>query len=314
MANLPSFEIGDSWIRSHRPAKNSVDPSKPYAFQTEKEFSSTGNIEDVTTIFLTNRECPFSCLMCDLWKNTTDKKVSVGAIPMQIEYALNNSPFAKHLKLYNSGNFFDHQAIPPDDYLKIASLISEFETVIVESHPKMINSGILKFRELLKPELQVALGLETIHPEVLPLLNKRMNQKDFKRSVQFLNNKGIQSRAFILLRPPFLSEEEGIEWAEKSIDFAFDCGVECCVVIPTRSGNGSVDWLENNGFYMPPDVYSLEKVIEYGFNLQSGRVFADLWDIYLFSKCDNCIDVRKSRLEKMNLYQKKIQSISCSCK
>ena len=35
-----------------------------------------------------------------------------GDIPAQIAYALDQLPPARQIKLYNSGNFFDHQAIP----------------------------------------------------------------------------------------------------------------------------------------------------------------------------------------------------------
>ncbi len=173
--------------------------------------------------------------MCDLWKNTTDKKVPSGAIPEQIEWALSQLPATRHIKLYNSGNFFDSQAIPIEDYKNIASLLQGFDTVIVESHPKLINEKVVQFGDMLGTELQVAIGLETVHPAVLSKLNKRMELVDFSMSVEFLNKNDIKSRAFILLRPPFLTENEGIEWARKSIDFAFECGVECCVIIPTRS-------------------------------------------------------------------------------
>ncbi len=73
-------------------------------------------MEPVATVFLTNRECPFRCLMCDLWRNTLTETVPVGAIPAQIDHALLRLPPAKQLKLYNSGSFFDPHAIPPQDY------------------------------------------------------------------------------------------------------------------------------------------------------------------------------------------------------
>ena len=92
MNDLTDLEITDKWIVSCRGNKNSIDPQKPYAWLVEKERTPSGTIEDVATIFLTNRECPFHCLMCDLWKNTTDKSVPEGAIPAQIEWALNNMP------------------------------------------------------------------------------------------------------------------------------------------------------------------------------------------------------------------------------
>ena len=81
------------------------------------------------------------------------------------------------------------------------------------------------------------MGLETIHPDVLPRLNKRMTLADFEAATRFLTHHDIGVRAFILLRPPFLSEAEGVHWAKESLRYAFDVGVECCAVIPTRAGN-----------------------------------------------------------------------------
>ena len=83
-----------------------MEPSRPYAFLVEPERTRAGTIEDTAVIFLTNRECPFRCLMCDLWKNTTDERVPDGAIADQVEHALAHLPPACHVKLYNAGNFF----------------------------------------------------------------------------------------------------------------------------------------------------------------------------------------------------------------
>ena len=83
--NLPHFS--DAQILAARPAKQPVDPHRPYACLLEEEYSSHGQVEQVATIFLTNRECPFRCLMCDLWRNTTDDSIAVGDIPAQIDFA-----------------------------------------------------------------------------------------------------------------------------------------------------------------------------------------------------------------------------------
>jgi hypothetical protein len=131
--------------------------------------------------------------------------------------------------------------------------------------------------------------------------------------VNFLSRHEISTRAFILLRPPFLSESEGIYWAERSIEFAFRVGVECCTVIPVRAGNGAMDQLLEKGLFSPPDIRSLEKVLEFGINLHAGRVFADVWDIGLFSSCDNCTEKRKNRLIEMSLTQQVTGKISCVC-
>jgi archaeosine synthase beta-subunit len=313
MNENPDTIINDRWIVSHRGRKNPVDPRKPYAWLIEKEYTASGIIEDTAIIFLTNRECSYHCLMCDLWKNTLDVSLPAGAIPAQIEWALDQMPHARHLKLYNSGSFFDRRAIPEDDYKSIATLVCNFETLIVESHPRLINDKCLLFRDMLKPQLQVALGLETVHPEVLRKLNKQMTLEDFEYAVNFLTRYAILSRAFVLLKPPFLSEAEGIYWADRSLDFAFRVGVECCTIIPVRAGNGAMDILLDKGSFSPPDIHSLEAVLEYGINLNVGRVFADLWDIGFLSSCNKCINQRTNRLVSMNLSQKIIDPYPCSC-
>jgi radical SAM enzyme (TIGR01210 family) len=314
MSSFPEFRTDRRWIRSQRGIKAPVDPKVPYGYFNELERTSAGAIEEVSTILLTNRECPYTCLMCDLWKHTTNEPLPAGAIPAQISHALERLPVASQLKLYNSGSFFDPDAIPVEDYPNIASLAGSFDSLLVESHTAFLGKHCLDFKNLLTPGLQVAIGLETVHPEVLERLNKQMTLDDFKRGVDFLGEQGISTRAFILLRPPFLSEEEGVEWACRSIDFAFQAGVEVCSVIPVRAGNGAMDALATGGFFQEPSLSSLEQVLEYGISLGKGNVFADLWDLERFSRCDKCKEVRRSRLEKMNLYQELLPLVACGCK
>jgi hypothetical protein len=140
-----------------------------------------------------------------------------------------------------------------------------------------------------------------------------MTLEDFENTVKFLAGHEILSRAFILLRPPFLSESEGIFWAERSLDFAFGTGVECCTVIPVRPGNGAMEKLMEMGLYSPPDIRSLEKVLEYGISLHAGRTFADVWDIGLFSSCNQCTNKRINRLTEMNLSQMIPDPVVCGC-
>ena len=223
-------------ILALRGPRNPVDSSRPYLWFTERERTTEGRIEEVAAIFLTNKECPFRCVFCDLWKNTTKDRVPPGAVAGQVDFALAQSPGARHIKLYNSGNFFDDQAVSQCDRLRIRDVLSGFRTVIVECHPKLVDRRCVEFAGGLAAALQVGMGLETVDPHVLPRLNKRMTLDDFARATEFLLAHGIAVRAFIMLRTPYQSEEEGVEWAQRSIDFAFSIGVECCSVVPARTG------------------------------------------------------------------------------
>ncbi len=299
----PLPQLTDEWILARRPPRNALAPDRPYAWLVEQEPAPGGGLVDVATLFLTNRECPFRCLMCDLWKNTLEVSVTPGQIPAQIRWALARLPPARHLKLYNAGSFFDPKAIPPEDYAEIARLAEPFERVIVECHPRLVGRRFREFRGLLASELEVALGLETVHLEVLPRLNKGMTLDDFARAAAVLRAEGAHVRAFILVRPPFLTDGEGLEWARRSLDFAFSQGVECCSLIPTRAGNGAMEELARQGLFAPPSLESLEAALEYGLSLRAGRVLLDLWDIERASPDALNRAERVARLARMNRTQ-----------
>jgi archaeosine synthase beta-subunit len=300
----------DAWILSRRPAREQRDAYIPYEYFVEEECSAGGGVEPVATVFLTNKECPFRCVMCDLWRNTLTETVPVGAIPKQIDYALQRLPRAKQLKLYNSGSFFDPHAIPPEDHPAIATRAIRFDRVIVENHPALTGDGCLRFRDMLCGRLEVAMGLETAHPEILAKLNKQMTLEQFSRAAKFLRRNEMDVRVFILVQPPYMPAGEALHWAERSLDFAMEQGATAATLIPTRAGNGVMDDLKANGQFALPALHTLESAMEYGLGLKGGRVFADLWE--LRESCAKCHSQRVARLRQMNLGQEVLERVDCA--
>lgn len=301
----------DEWILALRPPRAVVNAHQPYAYFVEEECGAGGQVEPVATIFLTNRECPFRCTMCDLWRNTLTESVPLGAIPEQIDFALGRMGPARSVKLYNSGSFFDPRAIPPQDYEAIAARLHDFERVIVECHPSFVGDVCVAFRGLLAGKLEVAMGLETAHPEVLEKLNKRMTLDQFAAAARYLRSNEIDVRAFILVQPPFMKPEEALLWAQRSLDFAFDCDATAATLIPTRAGNGAMETLATLGEFIPAELSMLEDAAAYGLGLERGRVFADLWDLKQGRECPQCFDARVQRLRKMNQRQFLTATVVC---
>jgi radical SAM enzyme (TIGR01210 family) len=314
----------DAWILAHRGAKATLDPERAYAAVWEEECDAAGTLAPTAVVFLTNRECPFRCVMCDLWQHTLDERLAPGRIPQQILTALAELPPVRQLKLYNAGSFFDPGAIPGEDDEAIARIGGGFERVIVEAHPAFLDGPYgercLRFRDMLRAaaagtahgscRLEVAIGLETAHEEVLARLNKRMTLASFKRAAAFLRTHDIDLRVFILLRPPFMDEAEGVEWACRSLDCAVTCGAAACSLIPTRGGNGAMETLGDQA--RPPLLRSLERVLEYGLSIGGMRVFADLWDAARLFDCA-CAPRRAARIGEMNLRQRVGVPVTCEC-
>ena len=82
-------------------------------------------------------------------------------------------------------------------------MLTIFNRVIVDCHPSLVGDRCLRFEDSINGTLEVALGLETVHPEALGKLNKRMSLDDFRATSSILSENKIALRSFILLHPPF---------------------------------------------------------------------------------------------------------------
>jgi len=289
-----------SEILAARGERKTVDAWRPAHFLSELEFSRHRRLEPVSTVFLTGQECAFRCLMCDLWKHTTVAPTPPGAIPAQLDLALSQLPPALHLKLYNSSNFFDNNAVPRADWPAIAERVGGFDTVIVENHPRLVSDRCGEFQQLCETQLEVALGLETSHAPTLAGLNKQMTVRDFENACGVLRRQQILIRVFILLKPPGTTEGEAIEQSLESIRLAFDNGADVCSVIPVRPGNGMMEQLQTAGLFEPPRLSSLITVLETAVSWGRGRVLADLWDAPRFADYPAAADAQIDHLQRLN--------------
>jgi archaeosine synthase beta-subunit len=312
IAAISTHSAPDTRIRGLRAPKPAVDPWKPHGTILEEERAGGGQIECSLTVFLTGAECPFTCSFCDLWRWTTDGPTPSGALTAQLAAALEDTrpPFPDRLKLYNASNFFDRRAVPIEDLPRIAELAQPFAAVTVESHANTIGAMTLEFGELVPGRLEVAVGLETIHPVALEHLNKRLDLARFDAAAGFLAEHGMDLRAFVLLGAPYVPPEESIEWTVRTVDYAVARGAQRVAIIPVRGGNGELERLRALGHFTPATLHELETALEYRLTIPAA-VTADVWDVQRLPACDTCRSERVERIKRMNLTGRVEPAVSC---
>ncbi len=311
-----SVSVADRRIRALRAPKPPVDPYTAHGSLLEEERRPAGTIEQTLTVFLAGAECPFTCSFCDLWRYTIDGRTPVGALPKQLSDVLQSldaaTPRPDRLKLYNASNFFDRRAVPAADLPRIAELAAPFAGVTVESHASTIGPATLEFAQRLSGRLEVAIGLETIHPVAAAHLNKRLDLGVFERSARWLADNGMDLRVFVLLGAPYIPVDASVEWTVRTAEYAIECGASIVSIIPVRGGNGEMERLAARGQFTPPTVAQLENALDRCVRLTGAAVTVDLWDVERLPVCERCARARIERLRRLNVMGGSEPPIECT--
>ena len=304
----------DQEIRSLRPAKEYVDPYRAHGSLVEDERRPDGTTERTLTVFLAGAECPFTCTFCDLWRWTIDGPTPPGALTRQLESVLQSldGPVPDRLKIYNASNFFDRRAVPAEDVSGIARLAAPFAAVTVESHANTIGPKTLAFARQVSGRLEVATGLETIHPVAIPNLNKRLDLARFDSAAEFLAANGIDLRVFVLLGAPYVGGEESVARTVRTVAYAVERGAAVVSIIPVRGGNGELERLQALGLFTPPTLAQLEEAVDLCLQFTGAVVTADVWDVGRLISCQSCASERIERLRHINVTGRAQPRIACT--
>jgi radical SAM enzyme (TIGR01210 family) len=317
----------DRFVLERRGPRIQHDPWRAQGVIVEDEPAADGSCARVATVFLTGRECPWCCAMCDLWKHTTATDTPAGAIPSQIAATRaairDDAAPITAMKLYNAGSFFDPRAVPESDYEATASALVGISHLIVESHPSVVGTRVDRLLDALarhpgadssRATLEVAMGLETAHEAALDRLNKHFSLARFAQAASALAERRVALRVFLLISPPFIPRVEQDSWLLRSIDLAFSLGASVVSLVPTRSGNGAIEALADAGSFEAPTLDDIERSFALALTQARGRgrVLVDVWDLERFAHCRDCFIPRCARLRAMNLAQRVLPACSCS--
>lgn len=231
------------------------------------------------------------------------------------------------ITVYNNGNFFVDQEIPPATREHIYTKVRESaaHSLVVESLPQFIDSDrIMEARTFLgNKRLVVSIGLQTSNDLIRKLaINTTCTSAGFERAIELLRSAEYLPIVFLMIKSPFLTEREGIADAVESIQYLAEKGINEPILCPTRiAPNTIVDLLHQKGLFSPPWLWSVVEVLRQTVGISSPRVATinvesqKNVDSLCASNCPKCNQQFIDGIKKFNTSMdiNFLTSLGCSC-
>lgn len=288
-------------------------------------------------MFLLSNGCEWAlkdghgCTMCGhLAKQTRSAEtISSEAYLQQFNREFEQIDFKEFpiLDLYNNGSFLNDNEIASAARTEILQRISrekDIKMVVLESRPEFVTERkIEQVSELLAGKhVEIAIGLEIkddLYRTVC--INKGFTLRQYEQAAQIIL-KHLHLRTYVLLKPPFLTEKESIDFAVEVIEYAFARGsstisLEACTV----QAYTLVDYLYQLGLYTPAWLWSIIEVVKRARVGEGQKLLIGMFQFYPSPSrtpfnCGQCSD---RFLEAMRSYNRTLDKrffadLSCDCK
>ena len=246
---------------------------KPLASWRGQERYGNEVIECLTVIFK-SAGCTWSkCRMCsyrhERYSGQQSKETILGHLRAQLAWVKSHYAAEEYrmVKIFTSGSFFDPLEVPRE-FLTDVSCTFKGKLVIAETRPEFVDGDMISsFLEILddgsyKTPLYCAMGLETSSDPIREkCINKGFTFSDFTKAAKTAHAAGAGVKAYLLLKPLFLTENEAVADMKNSIA---DSAVHADMISMnpcTVQRNTELEYYWKRGAYRPPYLWSILSVL-----------------------------------------------------
>ena len=258
------------------------DPNEPTRVWIDKDNTPDGVVTSLT-IILNTGGCRWAraggCTMCGYVAESVDGgSVDHDTVMNQIDVCLEHEATATDepadlVKIYTSGSFLDEREISAESRIAIAETFADRNRIVVESLPDFVDHTKLTPFTDVGLATDVAIGVETATDRIRhDCVNKYFDFTDFQDAcaevcrVDTMTSEDIDvgAKAYLLLKPPFLTESEAVDDMVESVRRCADTdGCHTVSMNPTNVQRYTmVDELFEKGGYRPPWLWSVTEVLE----------------------------------------------------
>ncbi|MCD1295625.1 TIGR01210 family radical SAM protein [Methanocella sp. CWC-04] len=168
------------------------------------------------------------------------------------------------VKIFTSGSFFDVREIPESVREHILTRLNEItDKVIIETRPEFVTDKTMVSSKALVDNMEVAIGLETSNDDIrINSINKNFLFKDFVRASETAKAHGVTTKAYLMMKPPFISEKDALDDMVKSVMDAAPYAPTISINLCNVQRGTLVDELFYRKAYRPPWLWSIVEVIK----------------------------------------------------
>jgi archaeosine synthase beta-subunit len=226
-------------------------------------------------IVLRTRGCRWygssGCSMCG-YSNDSASTGEDPDIPKQLTEAAARYSGQPVIKVFTSGSFFDPQEVTASEREAVLAFVkgalnTDHTKLIVESRPEFVSRDVLGTTtgQLGDIRLEVAIGLESSNDKVLRgSINKGFDFKAYMDAASIIRDAGALLKTYLLLKPPFLTEQQAIDDMVGSMGDVYGTGLSQTISINPMNVQKFtlVEYLYERGEYRPPWLWSVVKVLQ----------------------------------------------------
>lgn len=301
-------------------------PDRPTAVWTGKDLLD-GKPKPALTIIFQTSGCRWNnCTMCGYVYDSARAPPSHDDLMKQFEHAMSRCKDEEFIvKIFTSGSFLDDSEIGSSTRIEMLSRLGEndrVKKVIAETRPEYVtNEKLSVAKEALGKKFEVAMGLETSNDVIRKdCINKGFSFSDFAGASEIAKNNDVTVKAYLMQKPPFLSEGIAMSDMINSINdaapFARTISMNLCNV---QKGT-LVDEMFQSGDYRPPWLWSAVEALKAGKKMSPETVImsdpvgaGSMRGPHNCGKCDN--DVAQAiRIFSLTQDTSVFNNLDCDCK
>ena len=253
------------------------DPTKPAASwvapaRINNEIGKAVSIVLATIGCSHARDAKGGCTMCSYLLDGIPDSPSSEELVQQFQNAmgkLENELEPLSVKIYTSGSFLDSDETPEEVRNEILSMLSSdsrIKQVVLESRPEFVTDETLReiSTSLSDKQVEIGIGLESSNDLIRSIcINKGFNTQDFEKVVRMTSEYNIGVRAYVLLKPPFLTERDALLDSIQTIRDLDKMSVSTISINPVNvQKNTLVERLWERRLYRPPWLWTVIDVLK----------------------------------------------------